>query len=81
MLCPSAGQDGGEAGLKQVCADVAKVLNTVAASEDENKDKEPPSPATAPNRFAAAVQASLGTGFPPASRCLEAHILSAVCLT
>jgi hypothetical protein len=64
-LC--AGQDGAEAGLKQVYADVAEVLNVVATSEDE--DEEQPSPASAPNRFAAAVQASLSTGLQPASRC------------
>ena len=68
-----AGQDGGEAGLKQVCADVAEVLNNVATSEDEDNDREQPSPPSAPNRFAAAVQASLGTGLPPASRCCNLY--------
>ncbi|CAL8468510.1 g8050 [Coccomyxa elongata] len=59
------GQDGAEASLRQVCSEVGGLLQAVATTEDE--DDEQATPATAPIRFAAAVQAALNSGLPPAS--------------
>lgn len=49
-----------------MCSEVGGLLQAVATTEDE--DDEQPTPATAPIRFAAAVQAALNSGLPPASR-------------
>jgi hypothetical protein len=52
--------------MRQVCTEVGAVLQLVATTEDE-EDAEFPNPASAPIRFAAAVQAALNTGLPPAN--------------
>ncbi len=61
--------------MRQVCTEVGAVLQTVATTEEE-EDTDWPSPASAPIRFAAAVQAALNTGLPPASRSGSVCLLS-----
>lgn len=57
--------------MHSVCGDVAGVLRAVAGAEDEAGAAEAAArakPPSAPNRFAAAVQAALASGLPPAAR-------------
>ena len=72
-----AGQDGGEVAMRQVCTEVAGLLNSVASAEDD-ETTERPTPATAPNRFAAAVQAALSSNVSHPPRFVLASPVSAL---
>ena len=52
--------------MQAVFTDVANALNAVAAAEDDNS-AQLSSPAGAPQRFAAAVQAALASDVQPVS--------------
>ena len=54
--------------MQAVFTEVATALNTVAACEDDSA-AQLPSPLPAPQRFAAAVQASLASDAQPAQGC------------
>ncbi len=66
--------------MQAVFTDVANALNAVAAAEDDNS-AQLSSPAGAPQRFAAAVQAALASDVQPVSGyaaefCLKLYSLS-----
>lgn len=56
--------------MQAVFTQVATALNAVAAAEDDSA-AQLPSPAPAPQRFAAAVQAALASEGPQTQGCVE----------
>ena len=60
VACPAGQEDGNEAGMREICMDVADQLEAVASSGEDYED-EAPEHTPAPQRFVAAVQAAVQT--------------------